>query len=518
MKPTIRIAFRVDSSIKMGSGHLMRCLTLANKLREYGAEICFVTREHSGHMIGRLDEASYSVCTLPPPLEDQAGYSDDYAEWLGVTQDQDAAETITALNGQDYDWLVVDHYGLDIQWEARLRPLVKNILVIDDLANRLHDCNVLIDQNYFGATTETRYKKWVSNYCKRLLGPRFALIHSDYALMRNYSFSRNEVTQRVLVFFGASDQANHTKKLLEALNHPDLMDLVVDVVIGVNHPDPASIASMVLKRAGANIHQNLPSLINLMVRADLFIGAGGATTWERMALGLPSLVISIAENQRQFTHILTENGFQFSPPSGSLATTEEWSEVILYLRKNPLLVKQVVNKVKELVDGQGVARVVRIICGGSNMTLNIRYAEQKDEGLLLEWVNDTEVRRQSFCQEQVHAEKHAKWFSAKLSDPNCIIFIGEDETGPVGQVRFEIDTARTEALISISIKSSLRGMGLSSKLLNTAMNKWMLLEPNIKLVAEVRDENTASQLLFIKLKFTQAPSRRTGSKLFEFVN
>ena len=515
----MRIVFRTDSSISMGSGHLMRCLTLANELRGYGAEIMFVSRKHPGNLIYRLEEAAYSVYYLPEPPELQANYSDDYAEWLGVTQEKDARETLAALNGQHYDWLVVDHYGLDITWEMVVRSAVNKILVIDDLANRSHDCDIILDQNYFGATTQGRYKSLVPNFCKGLFGPRYALIHSNYATMRNFLLPRDGQIRRVLVFFGASDQENQTAKLLVALTHPNLSHLVVDVVIGANHSDPEGIAKIVSKRAGTNLHQNLRSLVGLMVRVDLFIGAGGTTTWERMSLGLPSLVISIAENQQAFTHILTTDGLQFTLSSGKMALSSEWHEAINQLIKKPMLVKQVAQKVQKLVDGQGANRLARVMYGSHILDINLRNAEDIDEGLLLEWVNDDDVRKQSFCQEYVHANEHARWFANKLSDPNCIILIGEDEKGfPVGQVRFDIDRKRAEALIGISIDPYLRGMGLATKLLHKALEKWMLIEPNIKLVAEVRDENLASQQLFTKLRFIQASSRRKGSKVFELVD
>lgn len=514
----MRIVFRVDSSVSMGSGHLMRCLTLANELRHHGAEILFICREHPGHLISRVKDASFPVHYLPANEKNKTNLSENYSEWLGVTQKQDATETIEALEQQDYDWLVVDHYGLDINWETLLRPVVKKILVIDDLANRSHDCDLLLDQNYFGAANDDRYKNWVPTNCKTLLGPRYALVPSDYAIMRKFYTQRDGQIRRVLVFFGASDHDDQTSKLLEALSSPDLTHLVVDIVIGANHSNSVGIASRVARRAGTNLHQNLPSLVSLMFRADLFIGAGGTTTWERMSLGLPSLVISIAENQRVFTDKLHADGLQFSLSGGKLASISEWHDTIHQLIKKPEIVRQVAKKTYKLVDGQGCNRLVRVMYGPDMLNITIRNVKASDEKLLLDWVNEDEVRKQSFNQDYVSENEHSKWFADKLNDPDCIIFIGEDEKGyPIGQVRFDINRARAEALIDISIESSLRGMGLANKLLSKSLDKWKMIEPGIKLVAEVRNENHASEKLFNSLKFIQGCSRRAGSKIFELI-
>ncbi len=519
MNQCIRVAFRVDSSQQMGSGHLMRCLTLANELKRRGAEILFISREHPGHLITRLKEASYSICHLPAPPEPEVCAPDDYAAWLGVTIEQDAAETLAALNGQTYDWLVVDHYGLDIHWEQRVRAAVGQILVIDDLANRRHDCDVLLDQNYYGATTEARYKRWMPTDCKGLFGPRYALLQPEYTTLSHLFLPRDGHIYRVFVFFGASDLDNQTGKLLEVLSHPDLDHLVVDVVMGANHPNPEGIVAMVDKRPRTTLHQHLPSIAALMVRADLFIGAGGATTWERMALGLPSLVISVAENQQEFSRVLALEGFQFTLPSGSTASSSEWHEAINLLVKKPGIVHPVAQKSKKLVDGFGTNRVASILIGLNAFSLKLRRACQADESLLLQWVNDPDVRKQSFHQDVVREHEHAQWFSEKLKESDCIIFIAEDERAlPVGQVRFEVNRKRAEAFIDISLDRSLRGQKLSEKLLSQALNQWMALEPDVRLFAEVRDENRASQRLFTKLQFIPIPSTRNGSTKFELIN
>ena len=355
----IRVVIRTDSSKIIGSGHLMRCLTLANELKARGVQVVFITRDHIGNLGNLLEDASYHVEYLNAPRVSLNTTLDEYSGWLGVTQDEDAAETIAFLTGKSYDWLVVDHYGLDIRWETQLRSVVKHIIVIDDLANRNHDCDILLDQNYFGAKTIARYNHKVGVSCQFLLGPRYALLQPEYFQLRPFVSIRDGYVRRVLVFFGGSDLSNHSERVLDAFNHPKLKHLVLDVVLGANHPNPGAIRSKIAARKRVTLHQNVPTLAGLMMRADLFIGAGGATTWERMSLGLPSLVVSTAENQREFTCALTEDGFQFS--IGATASLSEWVDVIHEIIQNPISLEQLIKRAGALVDGLGVKRLVNIL-------------------------------------------------------------------------------------------------------------------------------------------------------------
>ncbi|MEX6780098.1 UDP-2,4-diacetamido-2,4,6-trideoxy-beta-L-altropyranose hydrolase, partial [Limnospira fusiformis] len=211
----MKVIFRVDSSAQIGSGHLIRCRTLAEELRRRGAEVRFICREHRGNLIHLLSQAAFPVTVLPPPPQSSGEMEENYQAWLGVSAETDAQETLLALGGESADWLVVDHYGLDAVWERQLRPQVKQILVIDDLANRPHDCDVLLDQNY-SQLGEQRYQGWVPHSCRLLLGPRYGLLRPEYPLYRQALSPHRGQVRRVLVFFGGTDSQNMTGKALEA--------------------------------------------------------------------------------------------------------------------------------------------------------------------------------------------------------------------------------------------------------------------------------------------------------------
>jgi UDP-2,4-diacetamido-2,4,6-trideoxy-beta-L-altropyranose hydrolase len=310
----MKIAFRADASLLMGSGHLMRCLTLAEALKAQGAECHFISREHPGHLLEVIRQRGHAVTALPAgelmsATENDSVQQPAHAAWLGCGWQTDALQTGTILASLQPDWLVVDHYAIDQRWEEALAPHYRKLLVIDDLADRPHCCDLLLDQNWFGDDTPTRYRNLVPPHCKCYLGPEFALLKPEYAQLRSNMPSRDGTVRRVLVFLGGSDPTNQTGKVLTALRQPSLAHLQVDVVIGQNHPDVEGIAAQVAARPGSTLHQGLPTLAHLMSRADLMISAGGSTTWERMCLGLPAIVISVAANQKSTNVALMNAGY-----------------------------------------------------------------------------------------------------------------------------------------------------------------------------------------------------------------
>jgi UDP-2,4-diacetamido-2,4,6-trideoxy-beta-L-altropyranose hydrolase len=366
----MKVVIRVDASIRMGMGHLVRCRTLASALRARGVAVHFVCRAHPGHQIDALRAEGYQVSALPapPPADVRDG---DYAAWLGVSQQQDAVETLDALarhrelqsvavpTGTDAraDWLVVDHYGLSAEWQQMLRSSVSRILVIDDLANRDHDCDLLLDQNYAPDGAD-RYAAHVPTHAGLLIGPKYALLRPEYAEARrglNRSFDQ---PNRVLVFFGGSDPDDLTGRALSALSQPGLADLSVEVVVGATNPHRESIIALATGRPNTQVHLPRPHLADLMSAADLCVGAGGATTWERCCLGLPSLVVSIAENQRASCKALAEAGLIDYMGHADRSTIESIRASVLWLTQDPERYRAMAAASGRLVDGGGTKRVV----------------------------------------------------------------------------------------------------------------------------------------------------------------
>jgi UDP-2,4-diacetamido-2,4,6-trideoxy-beta-L-altropyranose hydrolase len=308
----MKVVFRTDASLQIGSGHVMRCLTLADALTAQGAECQFISRAHPGHLLDLTRQRGYTAHSLDMSEQQaQAATSPTlaHAAWLGCDWQTDAAQTGTTLASLQPDWLVVDHYALDQHWESFLKSHYKKLMVIDDLADRAHLCDLLLDQNWFDEITPTRYHKLVPPHCHCYLGPAYALLKPEYAQLRASMPPRDGTVSRVLVFMGGSDPTNQTAKVLTVLIQPNFAHLRVDVVLGQNHPDAEGFAIETVARPNITLHQGLPTLAPLMARADVMIGAGGSTTWERMCLGLPAIVISVAANQTTTNLALMNAGY-----------------------------------------------------------------------------------------------------------------------------------------------------------------------------------------------------------------
>ncbi|MCI5114364.1 MAG: UDP-2,4-diacetamido-2,4,6-trideoxy-beta-L-altropyranose hydrolase [Candidatus Electrothrix sp. AW1] len=312
----MQVVFRTDSSLQIGTGHAMRCLTLAERFKDDGAQVFFVCRDLPGNMVGFIKNKGFLVVTLQAPNR-SSGFicAEDnvvHAEWLGVSWQQDAEETRLVLESQSetIDWLIVDHYALDHRWEKNMRSLVQHIMVIDDLADRSHDCDLLLDQNL--GRDKSHYQHLVPQNCTVLTGPHYALLRPEFAALRNYSLQRriNPQLKHLLISMGGIDQINATGQVLEAIKAcalPD--DLRITVVMGANAPWLTQVETLAEQLPQpVEVKVNVQNMAQLMADSDLAIGAAGSTSWERCCLGVPSIIFVLAENQQVIANSLQSAG------------------------------------------------------------------------------------------------------------------------------------------------------------------------------------------------------------------
>jgi len=334
----------------------MRCLTLADALRARGAHTRFVSRYLPEHLRSKLVEKGHEFAQLDTV---QNGTEPDelaHAPWLGVSQSQDAAASIQALSDRHWDWLIVDHYALDTRWESLLRRSADKILAIDDIADRQHDCDVLLDQNLY-ADMETRYAGKVPAHCQLLLGPRYALLRDEFRKLHEQSKPRSGPAKRVLVFFGGVDADNYTGKAVEVLTQIDISGLHIDVVIGAQHPSRMQIETACSQR-GFVCHVQTDKMAELMAAADLAIGAGGSACWERCCLGLPAILVALADNQINIARALDLFGACIYIGTSNTASAAIMRNAVNgLLNGQEQLVEALSRKAYLLVDGQGVDRV-----------------------------------------------------------------------------------------------------------------------------------------------------------------
>ncbi len=368
----MKVVFRADASLQIGTGHVMRCLTLADALAARGADCQFISRVHPGNLIEFVRSRGYIVHTLSEspagvevdPIGDQA-HSVAHSHWLGVSQAQDAEACASILAELQPDWLIMDHYALDARWERALKPYYRRLMVIDDLADRPHESDLLLDQTYSREAED--YRAWVPASCRLLCGSQYALLRPEFAALRPYSLQRRAKPQlrQLLITMGGVDRDNATGKVLEALHACSLpVDCQVTVVMGATAPWLTEVERLAQNMPwSTQVTVGVRDMAQLMADSDLAIGAAGATSWERCCLGLPTIMLVLADNQRDIAQALYYSG------AAQLVDGRE-------LERQPLISSQLIDSRKlssmttaalAVTDGLGAVRVIE------NLTNKAKY-------------------------------------------------------------------------------------------------------------------------------------------------
>ncbi|HWP94750.1 MAG TPA: UDP-2,4-diacetamido-2,4,6-trideoxy-beta-L-altropyranose hydrolase [Gammaproteobacteria bacterium] len=498
----MRIVFRVDASLEIGTGHIMRCLALADALRERGHGIEFICREWPGNLCEHVAAHGHMVHRLPPPAAEPPRATHDagtaHSHWLGATTAADAAATAAICSRAGMrppDWLITDHYGIDATWHRILRSATERILAIDDLADRLYDCDVLLDQN-LPAEAPERYMARVPAHCEILTGPRYALLRREFAA-RHRTAAPRETVQTVLVFFGGIDASNHTELALQALAEPDLAALHALVVLGGSNPNRARIEALCASRPNTELAIATPEIAALMARADLAIGAAGSSLWERACLGLPSIAVAVAPNQEEVARAAAATGSVLLLDR-TRCSRETFAAAIRTLAAAPATLNAMSRRNLELTDGKGVERVSRIL---ERCPVRLRPARAEDRERVLEWRNAETARRASLDSRHIDPAEHAAWFAATLSSAERRLLIAEVNDEPIGVLRFDFDGA-TRATASIFLAPAWIGRGYGTAILR-AGQAWLAAEyPQVGEVrAEIRPDNAASLQAFRQAGF-----------------
>ena len=309
----MKCVFRVDSSTEIGTGHVMRCLVLADLLSQtQNSDIYFVSRRHQGNCSQLVIDRGYGLFTLPEPTVTVKS-TDVYESWLGVTIYEDAKQTQKYIKRIGWvDMLIVDHYGISQTWESNFRGQVGGILVIDDLANRVHDCDWLLDHNYYRGAAK-RYNELVPNACRLLCGPAYALVANNVVLAAK---QRKELANKLqkkdqlscVVFMGGGDPGNYSKTVVELIADID-EEQRITLVAGKSNKHIASYLADYQHKPNIDVLVSPSDYINLIGGADYTVCAGGVSVLERLMLGVPSIVFKIADNQTEICENLSGVGF-----------------------------------------------------------------------------------------------------------------------------------------------------------------------------------------------------------------
>ena len=440
----MKILIRADASLQIGSGHIMRCLTLAHELSRRGHEVRFICRALPGHLGETIERAGFGLVLLPvPPQTGRLPESESiellhskneaqaarcvqlaHAHWLPVSQAQDAADCLPPIRAFAPDWIICDHYALSAEWELAAKAAAGcRLMAIDDLADRPHAADLLLDQNL--GHTPADYAGLVPPACRLLTGTRYALLREEFAAWREASLQRRAAQaetgylKHILVNLGGVDKDNHTLAVLQALSGSLPAACRVTVVMGKTAPHTAAVQAFADSApypcrvlVGAN------NMAELMAEADLAIGAAGSTSWERCCLGLPTMMLVLAENQRGIAETLQQTGVASVADMADLPAS-----LTRLLAETPALRPEQSRRAAALCDGHGALRAANNLADFAPAVL--RPATPADCRRLFEWRNHPEIRRFMFDSGEIAWDGHQAWFARQLANPEFTMLLYE---------------------------------------------------------------------------------------------
>ena len=503
----MRILFRTDADKQIGTGHLMRCLALADRLHAEGDECTFLCRGAGlGALAQRITDAGHQLIALPEAEVSGAGADLpvlSHALWLPGGWQSDLDACLAGLGDQPVaDWLIVDHYALDRRWEAAMRHTAKRVMVIDDLADRQHDCDLLLDQNQV-LGMDCRYDGRLPMACTKLLGPRYALLRSEFShTVRVASDRAPTQVPRLLVMFGGADAQNLTLRTVEVLAKLAWRG-AIDVVAGPLYPELPSLREVLNALPNARLHAPATDIAALMRAADLSIGSPGVASWERCVCALPSLTIAQADNQEPIGEALAIAGAHWYLGRAETVLDADIEAALLAWERNSFACQAMSAVAASVCDGQGVFRVIRHL---RELSFRFRPVTTDDALLLFSWRNDERTRQYFFNPRPIEFSRHLEWLSVTLNSSSSTLLLAERGGVPVACIRF--DCREHRATVSIYIDPDLHGQGIGIAALSHAVRWLFENRPEVEIIeADVLAGNESSHRVFRGAGFESIWSR-----------
>ncbi len=478
-----RVFFRADASPQLGGGHIRRCLVLADVLRTAGWDCTFAVAAGSVAVVPLLARSDHRVIEIS--IHDSCDLS--------------------AFALHDFDLAVIDHYGLGAEFEQKCRAWAKRILVIDDLANRPHDCDILLDATL--GRTEGAYRSLVSASTALLLGPRFALLESRFFARRMTLRDPMETVGAAFVSFGTVDSADLSSKAVIALRAAG-MPIKIDVAVGAASPNIRTLQEMADDDVSpARIVVDSDDMSALMAAAAIAIGAGGVTSWERCCLGLPSLIVTVADNQKEGASTLDRAGAAKWLGSVGSLSDDQLRAAVKSLIEDHTGRAAMRAAALTITDGLGARRVVSAVedpvRAKDGLLVTLRPAGPDDCEMMFAWQTAPGARKYSRNPQPFRYEEHREWFRRKLADPKCVFNIAMHDGKPAGILRYD-GRAEQAFEVSILVSADHQRRGIAS----TALTLGRRLLPDAVVTAEVDPANLASASLFTRAGYRRIDERR----------
>lgn len=478
------LIIRTDANASIGTGHLMRCLALAQAWKDRGGETIFITACESKTLEHRLLNEGFQVINLECSHPEINGW-------------RLTSRTLMKYPGA---WVVLDGYQFNSEHQHRIKDAGHPLLVIDDMAHLNHYyADIVLNQNLHAK--ELKYS--CEPYTSLLLGTKYVLLRREFMEWRNWKRKIPEVARKVLVTMGGSDPNNVTLKVIHALRLIELDGMKATIIVGGSNQYYEELKAAVNDSPfPISLEQNVMNMPELMAWADMAISGGGSTCWELAFMGLPDLILIIANNQQAIAERLDASGIVVNLGWNDTPSQSEIVKEVMRLMCDKDTRERMSLQSQQLVDVDGVNRVLMYM---KNQSVRFRKVHETDCKLLWDWANDLHVRTVSFHQAQIPWEEHVRWFKSKITNPNFLFLIAMDSIDrPIGQARFDLDKKNKEAVISVSVDRKYRGRGYGSTMIRLASQKLFHLSRINLIHAYIKKNNEASIHAFVKAGYKEA--------------
>jgi UDP-2,4-diacetamido-2,4,6-trideoxy-beta-L-altropyranose hydrolase len=490
--------FRADASVEGGTGHIMRCISLAQHWKKAGGKAVFVTAANTPLLRERLAKEMSVV-----ELSVQPGSLDDSTQTVQIAQNLGAS------------WIVLDGYNFKSDFQKVIKSNQISLLVIDDFGSASHYySDIVLNQNIY-ANTEFYANK--ESYTRLLLGCPYVILRNEFLRLAEWERKIPKTATKLLVTLGGSDPKNVTQKIVEAIQNISIDNLSVIVVAPNNlHFEKKDFIAKG-SRINMEIRKNVTNMSDLMAWADVAVSAGGTSTWELAFMGLPMILTAIADNQRRVVEEVGKAGVAINLGWHENISLKEITQAVSSLMKDAELRGKMSSRGKHLVDGLGAERVLaemNRVCNNDLITL--RQACESDAENLWNLANDPDVRAASFSTSPILWENHVLWLKKTLDNQSCTLFIALSKAKEfIGQVRY--DVIGKEATVSISLKKDYRCKGYGSKLISLSAQKIFNQIQITTIHAYVKQENESSITAFTKANFKTVKENIHSDKVIHLV-
>ncbi|MCB0056671.1 MAG: UDP-2,4-diacetamido-2,4,6-trideoxy-beta-L-altropyranose hydrolase [Caldilineaceae bacterium] len=477
------LLLRADASTQIGAGHVMRCLALAQAWQDAGGAAHFVAVEMPNGLQERLaveDMTFHRLDVVPGSIED-------------------AAQTIAQAQRLGAAWVAEDGYHFGADYQRAIKNASLRLLAIDDYGHADHYvADLVLNQNIYADASLYPSR---SPGTRLMLGTQYVLLRREFLHWRGWQREIPDVARKVLVTMGGGDPENVTLKVIEALEEVQVDGLEVVVVVGAGNPHQPLLQSAIEKtRHSIRLEQNATDMAQLMAKTDVAISAAGSVCWELCFLGVPSLLLMLAENQRPLADGLANAGAMVNLGWHEAAQPSAIAAALQELLPAATKRHRFSERGRQLVVGDGPKSILRHL---QSDQLTLRTVQATDCRLIWEWANDPVARRHSFSPETIPWEEHVEWFATRLADPNTRFFLASDADGsPVGYARFQL-MEDSEAVISVAVAPAHRGHSYGHQLISLGAEA-VCRRAGVKVVhAHIKPDNLASLRVFASAGFAE---------------